>query len=156
MVIQEIPRSEKLFIEGDFNGHIGVDAGRYVTAHGGFGFGERNNEGVSMLDFAVAYDLLVVNSFFKKEDHLVTFRGGSVRTQIDFFLTRVDSRRLCKDYKVIPSEYIGSQHRLVVLDVELKCSRWRKRRVGDPRVKWWTLSKAVSYTHLTLPTKRIV
>ena len=25
MVIQEIPRSEKLFIVGDFNGHIGVD-----------------------------------------------------------------------------------------------------------------------------------
>jgi len=71
----------------------------------------------------------------------VTFRSGSVRTQIDFFLMRTDSRRLCKDCKVIPSEYIGSQHRLLVLDVELKCSRWRKRRVGDPRVKWWTLSK---------------
>jgi len=41
---------------------------------------------------------------------------------------------------VIPSENIGSQHRLLVLDVVLKCSRWRKRRVGDPRVKWWTLS----------------
>ena len=27
------------------------------------------------------------------------------------------------------------------MDVEIKCSRWRKRRVGDPRVKWWTLSK---------------
>jgi len=95
-----------------------------------------------MLDFAVAYDLLVVNSFFKKkEDHLVTFRSGSLRTQIDFFLTRADSRRLCKDCKVIRSEYIGSQHRLLVLDMELKCSRWRKRRVGDPRVKWWTLSK---------------
>ena len=69
MVIQEIPRSEKLFIGGDFNGHIGVDAGGFVTAHGGFGFGERNNGGVSVLDFAVAYDLLVVNSSFKKEDH---------------------------------------------------------------------------------------
>jgi len=42
---------------------------------------------------------------------------------------------------VIPSEYIGSQHRLLVLDVELKCSKWKKRRVGDPRVKWWTLTK---------------
>jgi len=64
-----------------FNGHIGVDAGRYVSAHGGFGFGERNNGGVSVLDFVVAYDLLVVNSFFKKmEDHLVTFRSSSVRT----------------------------------------------------------------------------
>ena len=81
IVIQEIPRSEKLFIGVDFNGHISVDAGGYVSAHGVFGFGERNNRGVSVLDFTVAYDLLVVNSFFKKkEDHLVTFRSGSVRT----------------------------------------------------------------------------
>ena len=142
MVIQEIPRSEKLFISGDFNGHIGVGSGGYDTTHGGFGFGEGNNEGVSMLDFGVAYELLAVNSFFKKkEDHLVTFKSGSVKTQIDYFLTRADSRRFCKDCMVIRSECIGTQHRLLVLDVEFKCSMWKKRRVGDPRVKWWTITK---------------
>jgi len=141
MTIQEIPRSERLFIGGDFNGHIGVDSDGYDMAHGGFSFGERNNIGVSVLDFAVAYDLLVVNSFFRKENHLVTFKNGSLKTQIDYVLTRVDNRRFCKDYKVIPSEYLDTQHRLLVLDVELKCSKWKKRKVGDPRVKWWTLTK---------------
>ena len=62
MVIQEMPRIEKLFIGGDFNGHIDVHSAGYDTAHGGFGFGEKNNGGVSVLDFAVAYELLVVNS----------------------------------------------------------------------------------------------
>ena len=142
MVIQEIPRSEKFFIGGDFNGHIGVDSDGYDAAHRGFSFGERNNGGVSVLDFAVAYELLVVNSFFKKkEDHLVTFKSGSLKTQIDYFLTRVDSRRFCKDCKVIPSEYLGTQHRLLILDVEFKCSKWKKMRVGDPRVKCGTLMK---------------
>ena len=42
---------------------------------------------------------------------------------------------------MIPSEYLGTQHRLLVLDAEFKCSKWEKRRVGDPRVKWWTLTK---------------
>ena len=28
-----------------------------------------------------------------------------------------------------------------MLDVEFKCSKQKKRRVGDPRVKWWTLTK---------------
>jgi len=79
----------------------------------------------------------VVNSFFKKnEDHLVIFKSGSIKTQIDYFLIRVGNRRLCKDYKVIPSEYLGTQHRLLVFDVELKCSKWKKRSVGEPRVKW--------------------
>ena len=56
MVVQNVPRSEKLFIGGDFNGHIGVEADGYDTTHGGFGYGERNYRGVSVLDFAVAYD----------------------------------------------------------------------------------------------------
>jgi len=30
---------------------------------------------------------------------------------------------------------------LVVLDVELKCSKWKKGSVGEPRVKWWILTK---------------
>jgi len=141
MVIQEIPRSERLFIGGDFNRHIGVDSSEYDSAHGGFGFGERNNGGVSVLDFVVAYELSVVNFFFKKkEDHLVIFKSGSVKTRIDYFLTRADSWRFCKDCKVIPSECIGSQHRLLVLDVKLKCSKWKKMRVGDPTIKWWTLT----------------
>ena len=73
MVIQKVPRSEKLFIGGDFNGHIGVDLDGSDTAHGGFVFWERNSGGVSVLDFRVAYELLVANSYFKnKEKHLVT------------------------------------------------------------------------------------
>ena len=111
-------------------------------AHGGFGYRERNNGGVFVMDFAVTYELLVVDSYFKKkEDHLVTFRSGSIKTQMDYFLIRADSRRLYKDYKVMPSEYLGTQHRLLVLDMEFKCSKWKKRSVGDPRVKWWNLIK---------------
>ena len=53
-----------------------------------------------MLDFAMTFDLLVANSFFKKkEDHLVTFKSSSCKTQIDYFLTRKESRRSCKDCK---------------------------------------------------------
>jgi len=37
MVIQDIPQSEKLVIRGDFNRHIGTEAGGYDTVHRGFG-----------------------------------------------------------------------------------------------------------------------
>ena len=53
----------------------------------------------------------------------MTFKSDFIKTQIDYFLIRADNRRLCKDYKVIPSEYLGTQHRLLVLDVEFKCSK---------------------------------
>jgi len=122
MVIQDVPRRDKLFIGGDFNGHIGGDSDGYDTVYGGVGFGERNNRGVYVLDFAVVYELLAVNSYFKKEDHLVTFKSGSLKTQIDYFLMKADRGRSCKDCKVIPSEYQGTQHGLLVLDGTLELS----------------------------------
>jgi len=51
MVIQDVPQSEKLFIRGDFNGHIGVDSGEYDTAHESFSYEERNNAGVRFWTF---------------------------------------------------------------------------------------------------------
>uniref|UniRef100_A0A1S3XSR4 Craniofacial development protein 2-like n=1 Tax=Nicotiana tabacum TaxID=4097 RepID=A0A1S3XSR4_TOBAC len=38
-IVRSIPPSERLFIGGDFNGHIGSSAGAYTEVHGGFGFG---------------------------------------------------------------------------------------------------------------------
>ena len=141
MVVQNVPRSEKHFIEGDFNGYIRVEVDGYDTAHEGFGYEERNYGGVSVLDFAVTYDLLVANSFFKKkDDHLVTFRSGLSKSQIDFFLIRTSSS-VYKDCKVLPSECLGSQHRLLVLDVELKGSIRKRRYAGEPRIKWWNLTR---------------
>ena len=96
--------------------------------------------GASVLDFAVAYGMSIVNSYFKKrEEHLVTFSSGSARTQIDYFLMRANSRRWCRDSKVLPSECLTTQHRLLVLDVEIRDTIRRKRKVGVYKVKWWNL-----------------
>ena len=66
LVIQGILSCKKLFI-GDFNGHIGLKAEKYVTIHGGFGYKERNNKAIYTLDFAIAYELVIVNPCFKKK-----------------------------------------------------------------------------------------
>jgi len=69
---------------GDFNGHIGDKADGYVRMYRGFRFGERKSGGMALLNFVVAFDLTIVNSLFKKkEEHLVTFRSASYKTQID-------------------------------------------------------------------------
>ena len=44
MVIQDVPRSEKLFIGGDFNGHVGEGSYEYDTTHGGFCYGRKTME----------------------------------------------------------------------------------------------------------------
>ncbi|XP_059313140.1 uncharacterized protein LOC132064241 [Lycium ferocissimum] len=136
-----IPPTEKLFIGGDFNGHIGSISGGYDDVHGGCGFGDRNGGAVALLDFAKAFGLVVANSSFpKKEEHLVTFHSSMAKTQIDFLLLRKGDKGLCKDCKVIPSESLTTQHKVLVMDLEIKM-RKRKKVVDDkPRIKWGSLT----------------
>jgi len=87
--VQGIPIREKLFIGSDLNGHVGTSCYGFDNVHGSFGFGKRNEPGNSILDFALSYDLILANTWFKKkESHLVTFRSRSSGSQIDFFIIR--------------------------------------------------------------------
>jgi hypothetical protein len=76
-LISSVPISEKLFIGGDLNGHVGSTRVGFNGVHGGFGYGSRNQEGEGILNFALAYDLIVANTIFRKRvSHLVTFSSG--------------------------------------------------------------------------------
>ena len=93
-LIQSIPQNEKFFIGGDLNGHVGKGKDEYERVHGGYGYGTLNNEGKTMLDFSVAYDLVICNTWFKKRDeHLIIFKSGSNKTQINYFLTRKNDKK---------------------------------------------------------------
>ncbi|XP_016540999.2 craniofacial development protein 2-like [Capsicum annuum] len=120
-VVRGMPSSEKIVIAGDFNGHIGTLQGGFSNVHGGFGFGERNEEGAALLDFARSFGLVVVNlSFSKKDDLLITFQSAIAKTQINFLLLKKEDRVLCKDCNVISSENLSTQHRLLVMDLGIK------------------------------------
>ncbi|KAG5581991.1 hypothetical protein H5410_052618 [Solanum commersonii] len=130
-VVRGIPNTEKIFIGGDFNGHIGATSSGFDDVHGGFGVGERNGGGTSLLDFAKAFELVIANSCFsKKENHMVIFRSLVAKTQIDYLLLRKGDRALCKDCKVIPSENLTTPHKLLVMGLEIKRDR-RKKLVSD-------------------------
>ena len=64
-MVSTVPTSEKLFI-GDLNGHVGATNVGFERVHGGFGYGSRSQEGDDVLNFALAYDLLIANTVFKK------------------------------------------------------------------------------------------
>jgi hypothetical protein len=64
-LVSSVPISEKLFI-GDLNGHVGSTRVGFNEIHGGFGYRSRNQEGEGILNFALAYDLIVANTLFRK------------------------------------------------------------------------------------------
>ncbi|XP_056685743.1 uncharacterized protein [Spinacia oleracea] len=99
-VVQRVPRSEKMIIGGDLNGHVGSSRDGFESIHGGFGYGERNEAGNAILDFALAYDLGIMNTWFeKRESHLVSYRNRDNASQIDFFLVRNALRQCYTDCK---------------------------------------------------------
>jgi hypothetical protein len=105
-------------------------------------YGSRNQEGESILNFALAYDLTVVNTLFRKRvSHLVTFSSGQHCRQIDFILVRREDRHACLDCKVIPGECVVPQHKLVVADFCCRVHLQRTKRVQTLKMKWWKLKE---------------
>ncbi|GKD07239.1 kinesin light chain-related protein 3, partial [Tanacetum coccineum] len=93
-----------------------------------------------LLDSSQPYDLVVVNSFFKKRDaYLITFHSGDHDTQIDYMLVRRGDLRLCKDCKVFPGEVCFSQHRLLALDIHIKRRPRSTEMAVKPRILWKNL-----------------
>ena len=41
-LVRAVPSSEKLFIGGDLNGHVGTSSAGFEVVHRGFGYGSRN------------------------------------------------------------------------------------------------------------------
>ncbi|XP_075099463.1 uncharacterized protein LOC142176238 [Nicotiana tabacum] len=115
---------------------------RSLEVHGGFDFGDRNGGGTTLLDFARAFELVIGNSMFsKREEHLVTFRIMVAMTEIDYPLLRRYNRGLCEDCKVISSENLTTQHRLLVMDVGILMKRKKRFVRGQSRIRWGALSK---------------
>ena len=67
-VTARIPRSEFFITCGDWNGHLGHADTKYREVHGGKGYGrsEPDVEGERILEYAIAFDLLLGNTCFKK------------------------------------------------------------------------------------------
>ncbi|XP_071687270.1 uncharacterized protein [Rutidosis leptorrhynchoides] len=155
-VVRGCPADHPLSIGGDLNGHIGTEVEGYRGAHGGFGFGVRNEEGRSILEFAIAHDLFVANSFFKKRDaQLATYHSGGHSTQIDFFLLRKGDLRTCKDCKVLPTLTCSSQHRLLVMDLGTHGRVNRRARAIQPRILWKNLNGAKAETFRANVVERV-
>jgi exonuclease III len=65
-LVSSVSISEKLFIGGYLNGHVGSTRVGFDGVHGGFGYGSRNHEMEGIFNFALAYDLIVANTLFRK------------------------------------------------------------------------------------------
>ncbi|KAK6737186.1 hypothetical protein RB195_019713 [Necator americanus] len=138
--VQSLESEEVLLIGGDFNGHVGSRKDGFESCHGGYGYGARNDDGLRILEYAVASDLIIANTQYRKrKSHLITYTSGGRETQIDFWMLRRRDRRLLQDSKVIPTDHVAAQHHLLVMDLKISRPRKRHPRTETQRIKWWNL-----------------
>ncbi|XP_071707992.1 uncharacterized protein [Rutidosis leptorrhynchoides] len=155
-VVRRCPADHRLLIGGDLNGHIGTDVEGYDGVYGGFGFGVRNEEGRSILEFAVAHDLVVANSFFKKtEAQLATFHSGGNSTQIDYLLLRKGDLRSCGDCRALTTWACSTRHRFLVMELVLQRRVFRSARPAQPRILWKNLNEEKAETFKALVLERV-
>ena len=137
--ITVVPESEFLAVCGDLNGHVGKATCGFDGVHGNCGYGERNPEGITILDLCTAADLAVTNTFFTKSDsRLITYHSGTAQSQVDYILVRRSELKMVRDTKVIGSEECITQHKLLVCDLELQTTM-SKSHPFTPKRRVWKL-----------------
>lgn len=113
-VVAKTPATSLFIPVGDWKGHVGAESRGFEEVHGGHGFGIRNAARERLLEFAVANDLEVGNTQFRKrESHLVTDISLGHRTQPGSILFRKSFRKAVRDVKIIPWYECVQQHHLV-------------------------------------------
>ncbi|XP_022194717.2 craniofacial development protein 2-like [Nilaparvata lugens] len=116
-VMMAVPKEDGVLVGGDLNGHVGGNNDEEERVFGRQSFGRRNEGGQRIVDHAVAFDLAIMDTFFRKrEEQLITYRSGGRRSQIDYLLWRRYHLEEIKDVKVINGDNVSAQHKLLVMD----------------------------------------
>src|SRR5277367_6596398 len=114
--ISEVPKKDIKIIVGDWNAEIGRDNTGWAKAMWREGFGERNERGERLLEFALKHEMFICNTVFKQKGcRKWTWRApdGEHKNMIDLIL--IDNRwktavKLCRTFQ---GADISSDHSLV-------------------------------------------
>jgi len=138
---EKVAEDERCVIGGDLNGHVGRGSDVISRVHGGMCYGEGNEDGERVIDFAISNDMVISNTIFtKRQEHLITYKSGGRASQIDYLLYRRRNMVEIINCKVIPGDHVTNQHRLVVMDLNIKVSRVHSTpKPGPKKIKWHRL-----------------
>ncbi|XP_037800342.1 craniofacial development protein 2-like [Penaeus monodon] len=137
---EKVAEDERCVIGGDLNGHVGRGSDVISRVHGGMCYGEGNEDGERVIDFAISNDMVISNTIFtKRQEHLITYKSDGRASQIDYLLYRRRNMVEIINCKVIPGDHVTNQHRLVVMDLNIKVSQVHSTPKPGPKIKWHRL-----------------
>ena len=75
-LVESVSKEEGIVLGGDLNGHVGEGNIRDEEIMGRYRAEMRSKEGSMVVDFVKRMDLAIVNTYFKKDEHRVTYKSG--------------------------------------------------------------------------------
>ena len=134
-IVEARKPDEVVGVGADMNGHVGKEARGFYGAHRDKGYGSRNEDGERVLKSCENLDLVLLNTYFTKKEHLITYSSDPYRSQIDFIMTQTKDFTRIQDCKVIPGEAVVTQHRLLCLKMKLSTNRDTQNLFGKDELK---------------------
>ncbi|XP_016299301.1 uncharacterized protein LOC107656114 [Sinocyclocheilus anshuiensis] len=134
--IEELPKKDVKIVIGDWNAKVGTDNLGWEQVMGCHSYGQRNNRGERLLEFASKNDLLITNTRFQQKDSRKwTWMApdGKYTNMIDLVL--VDRRWktavcVCRTFQ---GADISSDHSLVMCKLKLRLKRTTRQQRHEPR-----------------------
>lgn len=134
--------SDKVVIMGDWNARVGNDTSRGMGTLGSYGERENNRNGIKMLEFCIANNLIIGNThWFQPTEHRFTFvadeRGA--RSIIDYIVYCQEMENTIKEVRVRREAELNTNHRLVMAKIgepiEVEEKRAEYRRINISRLR---------------------
>ena len=66
--LDDIPKKD-IIIAGDWNAKVGSDNNGWERVMGKFGYGDKNDRGERLLEFALKHDMMTCNKKFQQKDY---------------------------------------------------------------------------------------
>ena len=126
-------RAHYNIVMGDFNAKVGPRQ-CMEKCTGQYGWGERNQQGDMLVEFAEHHGLKIVNTLFKK--HCNRFwtwisPNGETKNEIDYILT--DKHGTFSDLSVLNSINTGSDHRMIQGRAQINTRLERAKLTMQPK-----------------------
>ena len=147
-LLTRIPAAEAVWIGADFNSHVGEGSRGASEVLGKHGVGMRNEEGDNIVEFAIAHQVAIVNTYFQKRlSRRTTYTSEGRHTQVDCILCRRKELKRVRDCKVLPKEAVAKHHKVVVCNAEI-ITRGKQRTQKQKKTRWWKLNESECRTKI--------
>jgi len=142
-VLSKIPKSDKVFLMGDFNARVGKDSRLWKGTIGRNGIGQCNTNGTLLLTKCTEHNLIITNTIFRQKNKFkVSWQHPRSKHWhlLDYIIVRShDQKDVLSTKTLTGADDCWTDHRLICSKVRLNIRA--KRRFGTkPKIKKYNIA----------------